>query len=352
MTNPPLILVTGGAGYIGSHVVLALLDAGRSVVVLDDLSTGRREAVDARAAFVQGDVRDARRLRALLRQGVRGVVHLAGAISAPESVRAPATYYATNVCGTIAVADACVSEGVQTLLFSSTAAVYGAGVDGQLVDETAPTSPVNPYGASKLMGEQVLRDVARAHGLRVCAVRFFNVAGADPAGRAGQRAAGAGNLMKVALEAAGGERAFVPIYGDDYPTPDGTGVRDYLHVSDLASALVLLTDGLLDSAPIDPVLNCGYGVGYSVRQVIAATEKISGRRLAVEMRPRRPGDVASMVADSRRLRGLGWTPEYAELNAMVGDAWRWECDWRARLGAGDRRSARQAAPSTHDRANP
>jgi UDP-glucose 4-epimerase len=319
------ILVTGGAGYIGSHVVLALLDAGYPVVVLDDLSTGRREAVDSRTAFVQADVRDVAALRAqFAATPIAGVIHLAGVLSAAESVHAPLKYYDTNTTGMIALLTACSAEGVRRVVFSSTAAVYGGAVDGVRTSEDAATVPINPYGASKLMCERILRDAAAAHGLQTCALRYFNVGGADPQARTGQRGPGAGNLIKVALEAATGRRSVLPVFGDDYPTPDGTGVRDYIHVSDLAAAHVLILARLLRDEPTPAVLNCGYGRGYSVREVIAAVERASGRSLPVEVRPRRPSDVASMVADNSRIQRLGWTPQNDSLDLIVGHAWRWE----------------------------
>ena len=324
MTDGPAILVTGGAGYIGSHVVLALLDAGLPVVVLDDLSTGCREAVPEGVPLVLADVGDAAALRAALRQHrIGAVVHMAGSLIAPESVAQPARYWRNNMANTLVLAEACVAEGVTRLVFSSTAAVYGIP-DRLPVDEDAPCRPINPYGASKLAAEQMLRAVAAAHRLSVVALRYFNVAGADPAGRAGPRMPGATHLIKVALEAALGRREAVAIYGEDYDTPDGTGVRDYIHVTDLARAHVEALRYLAMGGET-VVLNCGYGRGHSVRAVLRAVERATGAVVPVRVAPRRPGDAPAVIAAAQRIRDvLGWRPAFDDLDAILADAVAWE----------------------------
>ena len=316
-------LVTGGAGYIGSHAVLALLEAGWRVVVLDDLSTGSRAAVPAGVPLVEADVGDAGAVTAALRaHGVDAVLHFAGSVSAPESVRDPLRYFDNNTGRTRALIAAVVAAGVGRLVFSSSAAVYGQP-DTPRVSETSPTRPINPYGASKLMSEEMLAATARAHGLRYAALRYFNVAGADPRGRTGQRAQGAASLVNVALDCAAGLRAAVPVQGDDYHTPDGTGVRDYVHVSDVASAHVHALAALA-RRPDPLVLNCGYGRGASVREVLAAARAATGRPLPELQAPRRAGDPAEVTADNARILALtGWRPQRPDLQTMIADAWRW-----------------------------
>jgi len=316
------VLVTGGAGYIGSHVVLALLDAGFETIVLDNLSTGVREAVDPRARFIEGDVCDLPGTSLMQDHGVRAVVHLAGLINADVSVAYPLDYYWANTSGVVALLQSCLEAGVDTFLFSSSAAVYAPG-SGDPVREESPTEPATPYGASKLMSERILADVATAHGLRYCALRYFNVAGADPEGRSGQRG-GAKSLVKMALDAAMGRRPKLPVYGSDYPTPDGSGVRDYIHVSDLASAHVLVLQRLLEGDTVPPVLNCGYGRGHSVFEVIEAVRKATGLQAPWELAERRPGDLASAVADNAKIRALGWRPSYDDLELMIAHSFRWE----------------------------
>ena len=321
----PPILVTGGAGYIGSHAVLALLDAGWPVVVLDNLVTGFRDAVDPRATFVEGAVEDAALVGPLLtRHGIGAILHFAGSIIVPESVADPLKYYRNNTAASRALIESAVTAGVRHVVFSSTAAVYGVPSD-EPVTEDYPTQPANPYGLSKLMTEWMLRDVAAAHPFNYCALRYFNVAGADPAGRAGQSTAGATNLIKVACEAAAGKRPALEVFGTDWPTPDGTGVRDFIHVSDLAAAHLLALEALI-AAPADShVLNCGYGHGASVLEVIAAVERATGRPLPHRFCPRRAGDIAMMVADSRALQTrFGWQPRHDDLNRIVSDALAWE----------------------------
>ncbi len=318
------VLVTGGAGYIGSHVVLALLDAGYPVVVLDDLSTGRRDAVAPAAGFVEGDIGDVRLVAETIdSHGVAAVMHFAGSIVVPESVADPLKYYLQNTCKSRGLIQACVEAGVGRFVFSSTAAVYGS-VGGGPVPESAPALPASPYGTSKLMTEWMLRDAAAAHDLVYAALRYFNVAGADPQGRSGQSTPGATHLIKVACEVAAGRRPAMEIFGEDYETPDGTCVRDYIHVTDLAEAhLAALRD--LESRGRNLTLNCGYGRGYSVRQVLAAVERAAGFALEVRAGPRRPGDVAEIVADASLIRQeLGWQPRHDNLDGIVRDALAWE----------------------------
>lgn len=314
------VLITGGAGYIGSHVAWAALDAGLRVVVLDDLSTGLRAAVPPRAAFVLGDVTDASAVEAALRtHGATSVLHLAGRVVASESVRRPLDHYAVNVGGVTAVAQACVDAGVRRIVFSSTAAVYG---DGQArVGEDAPTRPVSPYGRSKLMAEQVLEDAASAHGLSVTALRYFNVAGADPAGRAGQSDPTATHLFRAACGAALGSAPALEVYGEDWPTRDGTGVRDFVHVADLARAHLL---ALQHAGEAFEVFNLGSERGFTVREVALAVGRAAGVRLPLRPRPRRAGDIAELVASTAKARDtLGWTPRFG-LDDMAAHALAWE----------------------------
>ena len=317
-------LVTGGAGYIGAHTVLALLDEGWGVVVLDDLSTGDRSLVPPEVAFVEGDVGDFDLVTTLLRdRGVDVVLHLAGSISAAESVTDPLRYFDNNTGRSRALISAMTTAGTTKLVFSSSAAVYGAPATS-LVDEDAATRPLNPYGASKLMTEQMLAFAASAHDLRYVALRYFNVAGADPLGRAGPpRGAPRSSLLDVALDAAAGSRAFVPIFGADHPTIDGTGVRDFIHVSDLAQAHLAALD-LLDGPPGPDVLNVGYGRGRSVLELLTAVRRVTGECVTANFEARRPGDPAEVVADNRRLlQSTRWRPHRAALEDIVADAWRW-----------------------------
>ena len=318
------VLITGGAGYIGSHTVLACQEAGYSVAVLDNLSKGDRRLVPHGVPFYQGDVGDPTILVEIFeKHHIAAVIHFAGDIVVPESIAAPLSYYLNNTCKTRSLLQACVDNGIAQFVFSSTAAVYGEP-DKVPVSEDAPTLPANPYGTSKLMTEWMLRDAARAHYLRYVALRYFNVAGADPFGRSGQITPDATHLIKVACEVVSGKRKEIQIFGDDYDTADGTCIRDFIHVSDLARAHVSALAHLKKSHE-SLVLNCGYGRGYSVREVLSGLERISGRPLAARVGPRRPGDVAELVADSSKLRRkFGWVPEHENLDFILRTALEWE----------------------------
>jgi UDP-glucose 4-epimerase len=316
-------LVTGGAGYIGSHVVKQLGEAAERVVVLDNLGKGFRQAVPA-DNLVVGDVGDYDLVsRLMAEQGVDTVMHFAAHTIVPESVALPLKYYGNNTCATRSLLQACIENGVRNFVFSSTAAVYGLPETGY-ADEESPTRPINAYGTSKLMSEWMLRDVAAANPLRYVALRYFNVAGSDPAGRIGQSTPGATLLTKVACEAMVGKRPHVAVFGTDYPTPDGTGVRDYLHVEDLAGAHLNALEYLRGGGK--PVtLNVGYGHGYSVREVLRMVETIGGRPLAIREEARRQGDPAYLVARAERIRAeLGWRPRYDDLAAIVSSSLAWE----------------------------
>ena len=331
--RPFAILVTGGAGYIGSHAVLALLDAGWPVVVLDTLETGFRWAVPDAAAFVQGDVADmALVARTCAEHGVGAAMHFAGSIVVPESVVDPLKYYRNNTAASRALIEALVGAGVRHVLFSSTAAVYGIPATVPIAED-APTRPINPYGRSKLMTEEMLADVAAAHPLNFCALRYFNVAGADPAGRSGQSTAGATHLIKIAVEAVTGKRGGVAVFGTDYDTPDGTGVRDYIHVSDLADAHLAALEHLIAHPAENFVMNCGYGRGYSVLEVLDAVDRVTGGTLDRRIEPRRAGDPDRLVADAALIqRTTGWRPKRDDLAGIVTDALAWERSLAARPG--------------------
>jgi UDP-glucose 4-epimerase len=319
------VLVTGGAGYIGSHAVLALADAGWPVAVIDNLSTGFRWAVPDAVPFYEGDIADAALVsRIFAEQGIRAVMHFAGSIIVPESVADPLKYYHNNTAKSRALIAAAVAAGVPHFIFSSTAATYGTP-EISPVTEDSPTVPINPYGRSKLMTELMLADVAAAHPLNYGALRYFNVAGADPQARTGQSTAGATHLIKVAVEAALGKRQGVDVYGTDYDTPDGTGVRDYIHVSDLAAAHVLALEALIADPARSLTMNCGYGRGFSVLEVLDAVERVTGRAFERRMAPRRAGDPGSLISDNARIKAtLAWTPRHADLDAIVGHAFAWE----------------------------
>ncbi|MCZ8324612.1 MAG: UDP-glucose 4-epimerase GalE [Sphingomonadaceae bacterium] len=319
------VLVTGGAGYIGSHAVLALKDAGWPVAVIDNLTTGFRFAVPDGVPLYEGDIEDPVLLaRIFAEQGIRAVMHFAGSIIVPESVENPLKYYHNNTAKSRALIEAAVRAGVPHFLFSSTAATYGVP-EVSPVHEDSPKAPINPYGMSKLMTETMLGDVARAHPLNFCALRYFNVAGADPQARTGQSTAGATHLIKVAVEAALGKREGVEVFGTDYATPDGTGVRDYIHVSDLAAAHVLALEALIEQPHRSLTMNCGYGRGFSVLEVLDAVDRVTNRTIRRTLSPRRAGDPDSLISDNARIKAtLPWVPQYADLDTIVAHALQWE----------------------------
>jgi UDP-glucose 4-epimerase len=325
MNDRPAVLVTGGAGYIGSHAVLALLDGGWSVVVIDNLSTGFRWAVPQEAAFVEGDIADQGLVgRLIAEHGIGAIIHFAGSIIVPESVEKPLEYYENNTVKSRSLIESAVAGGVRHFIFSSTAATYGIP-ERVPIDEETRTQPINPYGWSKLMTERMLTDTAAAHPLNFCALRYFNVAGADPKGRSGQSTAGATHLIKVAVEAATGKRDHVSVYGTDYDTPDGTGVRDYIHVSDLAAAHVDALETLIADPGTSHVMNCGYGRGFSVLEVLDAVDRVTNMKVERRLEPRRPGDPDALVADNRRILAiLPWRPKRDDLDTIVADALAWE----------------------------
>ena len=321
----PTVLVTGGAGYIGSHAVLALTDAGSSVVVIDDLSNGRREALPEGVPLLVADIADRSTVEPFLRQhDVRAIMHFAGSIVVPESVENPLLYYGNNTVATHALIGTALAAGVKHVLFSSTAAVYGAP-ERVPIAEDEPTKPINPYGASKLMSEWMLADCAAAYPFNYGALRYFNVAGADPQGRSGQASKGATHLLKVACEAATGKRSHVDVFGTDYPTADGTCIRDYIHVSDLADAHVAALEKLIAEPTESFTLNCGYGRGFSVLQVLDALDRVNGAPVERRMGERRAGDPPQLVAANRRLvERLGWTPKRDDIEGIITDALNWE----------------------------
>lgn len=318
------VLVTGGAGFIGSHMVLALLDAGKEVVVLDNLSTGFRWAVPKAATLVVGDVGDQDLVRTVIRKyQIDAIIHFAGSIVVPESVADPLGYYNNNTVKSRALIEAAVAAGIKNFIFSSTAAVYGNPAENP-VGETATPAPMSPYGWSKLMTEIMLADASRAHDFRYVALRYFNVAGADPKGRSGQSTPRATHLIKVACETALGQRSHMEVFGTDYPTPDGTCIRDYIHVTDLIRAHAAALDYLTTGGKSD-VFNCGYSKGFSVLEVIDAVKRVSGNDFEVRLSPPRPGDPAAIVAGSAKIRQrLGWSPRHDDLDEIVRHALAWE----------------------------
>jgi len=319
------VLVTGGAGYIGSHAVLALRDAGRKVAVIDTLATGFRWAVPDDVPFYQGDVADAALIdRIAAEHDVLAILHFAGSLLVPESVEQPFKYYLNNVVASRALVESAVRNNVPHFIFSSTAAVYGVPKVVP-VTEDAPKAPINPYGNTKLITEMMLADVARAHPINYGALRYFNVAGADPQARSGQSTRGATHLIHVAAEAARGLRDGVMVYGTDYATPDGTGVRDYIHVSDLAAAHVAALDALIAHPTRSFAVNCGYSRGFSVLEVLDAVDRVVGKPLTRTIAPRRAGDPDTLVAGTDRIRAeLDWTPRYDNLEIIVAHALEWE----------------------------
>ena len=318
------VLITGGAGYIGSHAILAFREAGYDVVVLDRLSTGHRSAVPADVPFIRGDAGDLETVQAIIEtHSIKSVVHFAGSLIVPESVENPLDYYQNNTVASRNLIEVCVREGVGHFIFSSTCQVYGIP-ESLPISEATPTSPINPYGRSKLMTEWILRDASAAHSLDYLSLRYFNVAGADPKGRAGQSTPRSTLLIKVASEAVVGLRDGVDVFGEDYDTPDGTCIRDYIHVTDLVHAHVEALR-YLESGGQSQALNCGYGQGYSVKEVLKTVEEVAGKRLRIRPSPRRPGDPPALVADVRRIgEVLGWRPLHNDLKEIVESALRWE----------------------------
>jgi UDP-glucose 4-epimerase len=319
------VLVTGGAGYIGSHAVLALLDAGWPVTVIDNLTTGFEWAVPKGATFARGDIADQALVARLIdEQGIKAIIHFAGSVVVPESVEDPLKYYDNNTVRSRSLIESAVKGGVSHFIFSSTAATYGIP-ERVPVSEDSGNRPINPYGWSKLMTERMLADAAFAHPINFCALRYFNVAGADPAGRSGQSTQGATHLIKVAVEAAIGKRSHVSVYGTDYDTPDGTGVRDYIHVSDLADAHVHALDKLIADPGASHIMNCGYGRGFSVLEVLDSVDRITNLKVDRRMEARRAGDPDSLVADNQRiLATLPWRPKLDDLDTIVAHALAWE----------------------------
>ncbi len=318
------VLVTGGAGYIGSHMVQALVEAGESVVVIDNLSTGFSQFLPQGVPLFIGDAGDENLVEGVISaHGVESVIHFAGSVVVPESMRDPLAYYRNNTMTTRSLLNATVKAGVSRFIFSSTAAVYG-NPDQVPVPESAPTRPLSPYGSSKLMAEIMLHDTASAHGMNYIALRYFNVAGADPQARMGLATVGATHLLKIAVEAATGQRAKIDVFGTDYPTPDGSCIRDFIHVSDLAQAHRAALS-YLRGGGTSMTLNCGYGRGYSVLETIEAVRRVSGRNFAVQYGPRRPGDIMTMIADTGLIRStLDWTPQYDDLETIARHALAWE----------------------------
>ena len=318
------VLVTGGAGYIGSHMVLALLDANEEVVVLDNLSTGFEWALPPEAKLVVGDMGDRELALATIREHrVEAIAHFAAKIVVPDSVADPLGYYLNNTVKSRALIESAVAGGLKQFIFSSTAAVYGEP-SVVPVPEDLPLAPINPYGRSKLMTEWMLQDAARAHDLRYVALRYFNVAGADPRGRSGQSTPNATHLIKVAAQTALGDRPYIEVFGTDYPTPDGSCLRDYIQVSDLVDAHLVALNHLRGGGS-SLTLNCGYGRGYSVLEVINVVKKVSGVDFPVRISPRRPGDPAQIVAKADRIREeLGWRPRHDDLDGIVHQALSWE----------------------------
>src|SRR6266481_8999643 len=332
------VLVTGGAGYIGSHTVRALVEAGESVVVIDNLSTGVSAYLPEGVALFIGDAADENFVEGVIAaHAVDSIMHLAGSVGVPDSMRDPLACYRNNTMTTRSLLNAAVKCRVSRFIFSSTAAVYG-NPDQVPVPETAPTRPLSPYGMSKLMTEIMLHDVATAHGMNYVVLRYFNVAGADPQARVGLATVGATHLLKIAVEAATGQRAKIDVFGTDYPTPDGSCIRDFIHVSDLAQAHRAALS-YLRTGGSSVTLNCGYGRGYSVLETIEAVRRISMRNFAVQHAPRRPGDIMTMVADASRIRAtLDWTPQYDDIETIATHALTWE--WKlSRERQGDEQRA-------------
>ncbi len=319
------VLVTGGAGYIGSHAVLALLDSGHRPVVIDNLVTGFRWAVPDGIEFYEGNIADSQLMSRIIEdERIDAVMHFAGSVVVPESVDNPLKYYQNNTANSRSLIESLIVNNVRHMIFSSTAATYGIP-ESSPVREDMPTVPINPYGTSKLMTEMMLRDVAAAHDFNYCALRYFNVAGAHPQGRSGQSTVGATHLIKIGVEAALGKRGSVSVFGTDYATEDGTGVRDYIHVADLAAAHVIALEALVADPAISHTLNCGYGHGYSVMQVLDAVDRVTNNKLVRNMEGRRAGDPDALIADnSAIIDRFGWQPKYDDLETIVKHALEWE----------------------------
>jgi UDP-glucose 4-epimerase len=324
MSELMTVLVTGGAGYIGSHMVHALVEAGESVVVVDNLSTGFSTFLPEGVPLFIGDAADENLVEGVIAaHKVESIIHFAGSVVVPDSMRDPLAYYRNNTMTTRSLLNAAVKCGVNRFIFSSTAAVYG-NPDQVPVPEEAPTRPMSPYGSSKLMTEIMLHDVASAHGMNYVVLRYFNVAGADPQARIGLATVGATHLLKIAVEAATGQRTKIDVFGTDYPTPDGSCIRDFIHVSDLAQAHRAAL-AYLRAGGVSTTLNCGYGRGYSVLETIEAVRRVSRNPVAVQYAERRPGDIVTMVADTSRIRTtLDWTPQYDNLETIAAHALAWE----------------------------
>lgn len=329
MSKKSPVLVTGGAGYIGSHAVLALRDAGWPVAVIDSFVTGFRFAVPDSVPLYEGDIEDEALLARIFAEqgmgnGAGAIMHFAGSVVVPESVVDPLKYYHNNTAKSGAVMRAAVAAGIPHFIFSSTAATYGTPGVASVTEDT-PQVPINPYGMSKLMTEAMLADVAKAHPLNYCVLRYFNVAGSDPHGRTGQSTAGATHLIKVAVEAALGKRDHVAVFGTDFDTIDGTGVRDYIHVSDLVDAHVLALEALIAQPARSLTMNCGYGQGFSVLEVLDAIDRATNRRIDRRFEGRRVGDPGALISDNSLIKAtLPWTPRYADLSAIVDHALAWE----------------------------
>ncbi len=318
------ILVTGGAGYIGSHTVLLLNSLGYEVYVYDNLSSGHKEAVLEPAKLIVGELNDLDKLRSLLKEvGFDAIIHFAASIVVPESVSDPIKYYKNNTVNTLNLVNLAVEHGIKYFIFSSSAAVYGIPKKVPVKEED-PLEPINPYGRSKMMSEFIIEDVHRAFpDFRYVNIRYFNVAGADPEGRIGQSTPEATHLIKVACMTALGKKDKLYIYGDDYPTPDGTCIRDYIHVMDIAEAHIFCLNYLKENNPPEN-FNCGYGRGYSVKEVVETVEKVAGVKINKEITSRRPGDPPVLIADSTKLKSLGWKPKYEDLEFIVWTAYNWE----------------------------
>lgn len=325
MRDRPKVLVTGGCGYIGSHAVWALRDRDWPVVVIDNLSTGFKFALPEDVPLVAGNIGEQPLVeRAMRDHDIGAVMHFAGSIVVPESVENPLKYYSNNTANSRTLIEAAVNCGVRHFIFSSTAATYGIPASSP-VAEDSPKEPINPYGLSKLMTEWMLRDTSAAHDINYCALRYFNVAGADPECRTGQSTAGATHLIKVAVEAALGKRDKVNVFGTDYDTPDGTGVRDYIHVSDLAEAHVLALEHLINNPDESLTMNCGYGRGFSVLEVLDAVDRVTNMKINRQMGPRRAGDPDALISSNDRIKAtLPWKPAHADLDTIIGHALQWE----------------------------